>query len=121
MPPSTSTRDSKAAREFVSRHMAPELADISRRKTPPENPKSELQELLQGHGLPTPSYRLTGRGGPDHNPVFRVEAVIGDRVIGQGQGGRKSEAEKSAAEAALELLRSGESPWESDIAPEHSR
>ena len=106
------------AREFVSRNMAAELADISGSKggleAPPENPKSRLQELLQGHGLPTPSYRLTGRGGPDHNPVFLVEAVLGQRIIGQGRGGRKSEAERSAAEAALELLQSGEFPWESE-------
>ena len=102
----------EAARQFVSRHMSAELTDISQRKVPPENPKSKLQELLQGHGLPTPSYRLTGRAGPDHNPVFCVEAVVGERIIGQGEGGRKSEAERSAAEAALEVLQSGKLPWE---------
>ena len=101
-----------AAREFVCRNMAAELADVSRLESPPENPKSRLQELLQGHGLPTPSYRLTGRAGPDHNPLFLVEALVGERIIGQGQGGRKSEAERSAAEAALELLQSGKMPWE---------
>ena len=103
-----------AARDFVRRNMAAELADFSRLGAPPENPKSRLQELLQGQGLPTPSYRLTGRGGPDHNPVFRVEAVVDDRIIGRGQGGRKSEAERSAAEAALELLQSGKFSWESE-------
>ena len=97
-----------AAREFMCRNMAPELTDISRLGAPPENPKSRLQELLQGQGLPTPAYRPAGREGPDHSPVFRVEAVIGDRVIGHGQGGRKADAEKAAAEDALELLQTDE-------------
>ncbi len=97
-----------AARDFVCRNMAPELADIAKLDAPPENPKSHLQELLQGQGLPTPTYRLVERDGPDHSPIFRVEAVVGDRVIGRGQGGRKSDAEKAAAEDALGLLRSDE-------------
>ena len=95
-----------AARRFVNRHLAPELAGISQQGAPPENPKSRLQELLQGQGYPTPSYRLAGRQGPDHSPVFSVEALLGDRVIGEGQGGKKSDAERAAAEAALEELMS---------------
>ena len=101
-----------AAKEFVYRHMAAELADISRLGAPPENPKSQLQELLQAQGIPAPAYRPVGRDGPDHNPVFSVEAVVGERVIGRGQGGRKSDAEKAAAEDALVLLRSGNLHWQ---------
>ena len=67
----------------------PKLADIIQRGAPPENPKSRLQELLQGLGKSAPVYRLKGREGPDHSPVFSVEAVVGDTVIGVGQGGRK--------------------------------
>lgn len=103
----------EAARQFVSRHMSAELADVSRMKAPPENPKSELQELLQGHGLPTPSYLPTGREGPDHSPVFRVEAVVAEQVIGRGQGGKKSDAEKAAAEDALNLVLSDSFSWQS--------
>ena len=104
----------EAAREFIFRQMAQELADISRHGAPPENPKSRLQELLQGQGLPTPAYRLTGREGPDHSPVFRVEAVVREKVIGLGQGSRKSDAERAAAEAALEQIHSGDFCWESE-------
>ena len=103
-----------AAREFVYSNLSAELADITRLGAPPENPKSQLQELLQGQGRQTPAYRVAGREGPDHSPVFRVEAVVEDRVIGLGQGGRKSDAERAAAEAALELLLSGEFLWEFD-------
>ena len=99
-----------AARQFVNLHLAPELAYISQQGAPPENPKSRLQEFLQGQGYPTPSYRLADRRGPDHNPVFSVEAVLGDRVIGKGQGGKKQDAERAAAEAALDKLLSGGGP-----------
>ena len=98
----------EAAREFVCRHLAMELADIAKLGAPPENAKSQLQELLQGQGLPAPTYRLAERDGPDHSPVFRVEAVVNDCVIGRGGGGRKSDAERAAAEdALLALLRDG--------------
>ena len=94
----------EAAREFISVNMIDELASISLAGPPPENPKSRLQEYLQGQGRPTPTYRLAHREGPDHNPVFSVEALVGGEVVGRGQGGRKSEAERAAAEAALAAL-----------------
>ena len=101
----------EAARKFVYRNMAQEMADISRLGAPPENPKSQLQELLQGQGLPTPAYRPAGREGPDHSPTFTVEAVVDERVIGRGKGGRKADAEVAAAENAVQLLRSGHFNW----------
>ena len=94
----------EAAREFIERHMERELADMSRTGSAPENPKSRLQELLQGQGCPTPSYRETERKGPDHRPTFAVEVVVGERVIGAGQGRKKAEAERAAAEDALRRL-----------------
>ena len=113
-------RGFEAAGDFVSRHMAVELAEVSRLGNPPENPKSQLQEMLQGQGWPTPSYRLAERHGPDHSPVFRVEATVGERVIGRGEGGRKSDAEKAAAKNALEMLQSGELASESGCGPPES-
>ena len=94
----------ETARDFIDQHMAPELDEIARCGPPPENPKSFLQELLQGRGRPTPSYREAGRKGPDHNPVFTVEVTVCGKVIGAGRGGKKSDAEKAAAEDALRRL-----------------
>ena len=91
----------EVARRFIIEQLDPELSDIARRGSPPENPKSRLQEVLQGMGRPTPSYRMSGREGPDHCPVFTVEAVVEDTVIGEGRGSRKSDAERAAAAAAL--------------------
>ncbi len=94
----------EAAREFISVNMMDELAAMSLADPPPENPKSRLQEYLQALGRPTPTYRLACREGPDHNPVFSVEAIADGEVIGMGQGGKKSYAERAAAEAALAAL-----------------
>ncbi len=96
----------EAARDFVDRQMTPELAEMARSGSPPENPKSLLQEFLQGQGRPAPQYHLAHREGPDHNPVFTVEAVVDGEVVAAGKGGRKSEAESAAAEAALQRLLS---------------
>ena len=100
----------EAAREFISVNMIDELAQVSFSGPPPENPKSRLQEHLQGQGRSAPTYRLAHREGPDHNPVFSVEALVGSEVIGRGQGGKKSEAERAAAEAALTALTSAAEP-----------
>ena len=102
----------EAARQFVHSHLAPELAEMARRGAPPENPKSQLQELLQGTGRPTPTYRVSGREGPDHNPTFTVEAVVDDQVVGIGRGSKKSDAERLAAESALSMFLSQQSAAE---------
>ena len=95
------------AQEFILRVMAEELAETNRVGVPPENPKSHLQEYVQRSGLLAPKYRLVGREGPDHGPVFTVEVLINDQVAGTGRGGKKSEAEGNAARAALEFLQAG--------------
>ena len=98
----------EAARKFIAENMADELAALSAAMSagmaPAENPKSRLQEFLQGRGEPTPVYRDVCREGPDHNPVFTVEVLAGQEVIGRGQGGKKSDAESAAAQAALLAL-----------------
>ena len=97
-------RGLESATDFVDRHMAPEIAELSSSGDPPENPKSRLQEYLQGLGQPPPEYREAHREGPDHNPVFTIEVLVDDVVVGKGKGGKKSEAERAAAEAALESI-----------------
>ncbi len=118
----------EAASEFISVNMIDELAaatlSLSKGGPPPENPKSRLQEYLQGQGRPAPTYRLAHREGPDHNPVFSVEALAGGAVIGTGHGSKKAEAERAAAEAALATLTNpsespqpGVTPAEPGISP----
>lgn len=67
--------------------------------------KSELQNLAQQKGLGTPTYRVNLIEGPSHNPVFHVEALIGDKIAGTGQGRSKREAEQNSAKKALESIK----------------
>ena len=77
------------------------MEEVCRRGAPPENPKSQLQEYFQGLGRPSPRYRVVSAEGPDHSPLFTIEAVVVDQVVGTGQGGKKAEAERAAALDAL--------------------
>lgn len=66
--------------------------------------KSRLQELIQSREQRIPSYQVTGTSGPDHIKTFNVEVRLGDRVLGNGSGKSKKEAETEAAKEALEQL-----------------
>ena len=99
-------RDYAEAREFILRIMARELDEFFGGSIPQENPKSSLQEYVQGQGMSAPRYRLLSSEGPDHGPVFTIEVVVDSEVLGVGHGGSKAGAEKTAAEDALARLAS---------------
>jgi ribonuclease-3 len=65
------------------------------------DPKSLLQEQVQARGLAAPTYRVRGMRGPQHDPTFEVEVLVGDAVVGLGEGRSKRVAERAAAIAAL--------------------
>ena len=102
------------ATRFLLQAMSEELDQFTREGPPPENPKSHLQEYIQGLGQPAPSYRLVSSDGPDHSPVFTVDVLVDDEVVGTGQGGRKADAERTAAQDALARL----DPASGEVKPE---
>jgi ribonuclease-3 len=65
-------------------------------------PKTALQEWAMAAGLPLPGYREVSRSGPDHAPLFVVEAVVEGYAPERGVGSSLREAEKAAALALLE-------------------
>ncbi|WP_413110974.1 ribonuclease III [Thaumasiovibrio sp. DFM-14] len=72
-----------------------------------KDPKTRLQELLQGKRSPLPAYTVTQVKGEAHNQEFTVQCeVMGlDKpVVGKGSSRRK--AEQAAAELALGRLGS---------------
>jgi ribonuclease-3 len=66
------------------------------------NPKSRLQEWAAAAGRGAPAYRLVSRDGPDHAPVFTVEASVPGAAPASAQAGSRQAAEKAAALALLE-------------------
>ena len=70
-----------------------------------KDPKTQLQELLQGRGLPLPAYELTGSSGADHAKVFEVTcAIVAFDLCCTGHGSSRRAAEQAAAAAALERI-----------------
>jgi ribonuclease-3 len=66
-----------------------------------KDPKSRLQELVQGTLGVTPRYRTISAEGPDHAKQFTVQVSIGDTVCGRGDGASKQLAAQRAALDAL--------------------
>lgn len=66
------------------------------------NWKSQLQENVQAHGLPSPQYELISCEGPPHAPRFTAVVTCEGRRLGRGEGKSKKEAEQQAARAAIE-------------------
>ena len=67
--------------------------------------KTALQELLQSKGQEPPTYKQISRTGPDHDPDFCVEVVLGSGLNAIGNGSTKRMAETKAAEQVLEKIK----------------
>jgi ribonuclease-3 len=93
-----------AARGFVLSEFATDFAELIL-PTGIENPKGELQELLQSKSPIAPVYQLISAEGPDHDRNF-ICAVFHDGVeLARGTGKSKKAAESDAALAALQKLK----------------
>ena len=73
-------------------------------KAPPSDNKTELQEWVQGKGMPLPKYKTVSVEGPDHNPTFTIE-VSANGFKAEGSGNSKRSAEQKAAKALLKELK----------------
>ena len=78
----------EAARALILRLWGPRIAEAR----------------AQARGQRPPEYLDLDRAGPDHAPVFSVEARLGDGRAAQGRAASKRAAQQRAAEALLALL-----------------
>ena len=46
-------------------------------------------------------YQIISEEGPHHDKTFIAEVIIGEKVLGEGKGKSKKEAEQNAARVAL--------------------
>jgi ribonuclease-3 len=95
----------EAARGVVIRHWTDRIAAV---EDDARDPKSALQEWAQAQGQTPPDYVETRREGPDHAPVFTIEARLSDGRSAVAQAGSKRGAEQLAAQALLEKVRAGQ-------------
>jgi len=69
-----------------------------------ENYKSQLLEYAQANKLAIPIYQIISEDGPHHDKTFTAEVIIGEKVLGEGKGKSKKEAEQNAAQVALKKV-----------------
>lgn len=70
-----------------------------------DNPKGELQEILQSKSPEPPQYQLLSVRGPDHDRIFECAVFYRGEELGRGTGKSKKEAESLAALNALNSLK----------------
>jgi ribonuclease-3 len=93
-----------AASEFILRQFHGAVGTLSVIPTL-ENPKGELQELLQAVSSQAPQYNVVAATGPDHDRLFECTVHHNGVELARGQGKSKKAAESEAALAALMKLR----------------
>ena len=88
------------AKEFVLKFI---MTDIEHKHLFYDS-KTILQEVVQGEHEQL-TYVLLGETGPDHDKIFEVGVLIGNKEISTGKGHTKKAAEQEAAYQALLLLK----------------
>lgn len=91
----------EGAINFVNNHWR-ELID--RNVAPPKDSKTMLQEIAHVKNLGQPVYRLIGRSGSEHEPVFEIAVSLAGAGEVVGRGRNKKAAEFDAAGKMLEQI-----------------
>ena len=69
---------------------------------PAKDPKTRLQEYLQGRKLKLPEYRVSATKGAAHRQTFEVECTVAElKLSATGTGTSRQRAELAAAEGLL--------------------
>jgi ribonuclease-3 len=76
-----------------------------------KDPKTELQEWLQGRKMKLPQYKVVATIGAAHKQSFDVECEIPElRLTERGIGGSRRSGEQAAASAMLQSIKSKSKP-----------
>jgi ribonuclease III len=93
-----------AARTFVLESFRQAFGELTSIPTL-DNPKGELQEILQSKSPEAPQYHLAQATGPDHDREFECVVSHCGIELGRGKGKSKKAAESEAAIAGLSKLK----------------
>lgn len=93
--------------KFIATHILSKLEDILETGSW-RDPKSHLQEVSQRIDGHTPVYKVLGEEGPDHDKIFTLGVYVGDKLMGNGSGSSKQNAQQEAAKAALDAYEKRE-------------
>ncbi|HEX7891567.1 MAG TPA: ribonuclease III [Ramlibacter sp.] len=88
-------------RLFAQVEIKPEMSAAAK------DPKTELQEQLQGRKMHLPVYRVVGTLGAAHKQTFDVECEVSELgLVERGIGASRRAGEQAAAQAMLLVLKS---------------
>lgn len=94
------------AAEALVRRLFKDVAITPEMPAVAKDPKTELQEWLQGRRMKLPVYRVVGTVGAAHKQTFEVECEVPERgVVERGIGGSRRAGEQAAATAVLAALK----------------
>ena len=89
-------------RLFSSIELTPQMTATAK------DPKTALQEWLQGRKMKLPSYRVAGTVGVAHKQTFEVECEVVELGIAErGIGASRRAGEQAAAAAVLMAIKAG--------------
>lgn len=91
------------SKEIIHRLFLPLLEQIES-KNMADDFKSMLQEYTQEIYKTRPDYLLVKESGPAHNKKFRMALSLDGKIIAEGEGKSKKEAEQKAAREAFFCL-----------------
>lgn len=87
--------------KFVNEHWR-ELID--KNVAPPKDAKTSLQEIAHIRGYGVPIYKMEGRKGSEHEPIFYISVSLKNLPPEIGEGRNKKLAEQEAAAKMLKRL-----------------
>lgn len=88
--------------KVIKKHFNRRLQNVKNHER--HDPKGDLQQQFHKIFRTAPCYHVVRTDGPPHNRIFYVEVMKGKKVLGEGSGSSKREAEQQAAQRALDLL-----------------
>ena len=88
------------AREFVHSVIISHIDEVVD-KQGLKDPKSLLQEKTQEIHKTSPLYKIVKEEGPDHAKIYTTGVFLNNKLLAEGSGKSKQEAEKNAAHNAL--------------------
>ncbi len=95
--------DMENARKFIENNIA-EPIKIASQNVGKKDYKTVLQEKLQEHGTVSIKYEIIDEQGPDHDKSFTAQVIFNGKILANGTGRSKKDAEMEAARKALENL-----------------
>ncbi len=97
-------RGYEVTKSFIEKKLIKKLPEIIK-KGLFRDAKSSLQEEAQERVSITPVYKVLKEWGPDHAKRFIIGVFLDKKLVAEGDGSSKQEAEEAAAKKALETKK----------------